>query len=475
MASSNAAKITRSSLWLMASYALAKGSRLITQIFLARLLSPEDFGLWGMVLVITTLSELFRDTAIASVLVQRGLEDKDLVNAVYSLGINVSIIMFLIQTGVGFLIAPFFNEPMVGPLTACTGLVFLVGAGAGSHTAVLTRQMQFRALAIADSSAGFARLVGAAVGAFLGAGVWSFAIAEVTRGVADASIKRRLSQYRFTYSLRPDPKVIQQVWRYISSLIGTNIAVYVNTNGDDLITGKVLGAKTLGYYTLAYQLAMVPTFALSQVNRINFSVLSQRDNQGKKLYVAQVLELYAILYALIYGLGFLISPWMIPFIYGSQWQAAVPLFQIILVFAYTRGFMSIFGTTLNSLNKPDVNAAINWILVPLSIPAFLVGIWLDGVQGLAIAVALVMGIGAAAWFWIATCHVAQWDLKTLMQPILLPSLSIGLILAVLQFMAMNLVLQILVMVVTYGAALSLFSMGEIPQKLLNLGRRTLKT
>ncbi|MEM6403565.1 MAG: oligosaccharide flippase family protein, partial [Cyanobacteria bacterium P01_D01_bin.116] len=61
-------KIATSSLWLTASFGFAKISQLISQIFLARLLSPEDFGIWGMVLIVTTLSALFKDAAIASVL-----------------------------------------------------------------------------------------------------------------------------------------------------------------------------------------------------------------------------------------------------------------------------------------------------------------------------------------------------------------------------------------------------------------------
>jgi O-antigen/teichoic acid export membrane protein len=56
---------------------LAKFSQLIAQIVLARLLSPKDFGVWAMVLIVTTLSALFRDASIAGVLVYRGLDDKD--------------------------------------------------------------------------------------------------------------------------------------------------------------------------------------------------------------------------------------------------------------------------------------------------------------------------------------------------------------------------------------------------------------
>ncbi|MGB7415942.1 MAG: oligosaccharide flippase family protein, partial [Thermosynechococcaceae cyanobacterium] len=229
----NASKIAKSSFFVTLSYVLAKLSQFISQIFLARLLSPADFGIWGMVLVFTTLSELFKDAAIAGVLVQRGLENKTLVNAVYSLGVNLSLLMFGVQILVGWPLAQIFDQPIVWPLTAVSGLVFVIGAGTGSHHAVLQRQMQFRELAIADGLSGLARLAGAVIAAALGAGVWSFAIAEIARAIVEAISKRRLSRYRFQYTFRPNATAFKDVRGYISSLIGINLAVYVNTNGDN--------------------------------------------------------------------------------------------------------------------------------------------------------------------------------------------------------------------------------------------------
>lgn len=474
------ATIAKNSLWLTISFLFSKSSQFIAQIFLARLLSPEDFGVWGMVQVITVLTSLFRDTATASVLVQRGLEDKKLVDAVYSLGISISVIMFFVQMLIGFPLARFFDVALVWPLTVCVAFVFLIGAGSGAHAAVLQRQMKFRALAVSDSIAGFARFASAVICASLGAGVWSFAIAEIVSTLVDSVLKRWLSHYRFTYRLIPDASAVQDVKGYISSLVGINLAVYLNTNGDNFLVGKLLGVRSLGFYSLAYQLAMLPTFALSQINRINFSVLSHLDNRERKSYLYRMLELYALSYALIYGIGFVIAPWIIPFMYGMEWAEIVILFQIILVFAYTRGFMAILGTTLNAMNYPQVNAAINWALVPLSIPTFAVGAWLGGVKGVAISVALVMGVGATVWFWIAICYVAKWNLRELIQPVLLPTVAMAIAISLtIATKAFNLApllqnfLEPLLLIVVYVVILSVASNGKIPRMLLDLVKRAM--
>jgi lipopolysaccharide exporter len=473
-AAPNARQIAKSSFFVTASYMVAKLSQFIAQIFLARLLSPEDFGIWGMVLIFTTLSELFQDVAVAGVLVHRGLEDKTLVNAVYSLGVNLSVIMFGVQAIAGFPLAKIFDQPIVWPLTAVTGLVFVIGAGTGSHHAVLQRRMQFGELAIAEGCSGLARLGGAVIAAFYGLGVWSFAIAEIARMMVDAILKRRLSQYHFQYSFRPDAAAVNNVRSYISSLIGINLAVYVNTNGDNFVVGKLLGAATLGYYNMAYQLAMLPLYALSRINNVNFSVLAQKDQQGQQRYIRKILELYALLAAPIYGLGFVVAPWLIPLCYGANWKPVVPLFQVVVLFAYSRGFMSILGTALNALDKPQVNAAINWVLVPLCIPAFWLSARWGGVMGVALTVAVLMGLGAALWFWVATAQAAGWRLLSLVQPVILPTLTIvAAIIAVIHLPFLQGWLQAIVLVISYGGILAIASWGRIPRLVIEVVRRSL--
>ena len=472
MAKTNAAKIAKSGFWLTGSFAVERAAQLIAQIILARLLSPEDFGIWAMVLLITRLSEQFKETATTSVLIYRGLDDRKLANAVYSLAIDISLAMFVLQVVAGFFVSRFFAQPLVWQLNACAALVFVIGAGSGSHGAVLQRQMRFKQLAIAETGAGVARFGTAIACAAMGLGVWSFAISEVAMITVASILRRSFSNYSFKYYLNPDARAVKEIRGYISRIIGVNLAVYANTNSDNLIIGKLVSTTALGFYNVAYQLAMLPTFALSRVNQINFSVLSQRDKDGKKAYLCKILEIYALIYALVYGLGFTVSPWLITSVYGQEWQPAVILFQIVLLFAYARGFMAILGTTLNALNKPGVNAAINWLLVPLSIPAFLVGAKFGGVQGVAIAAALVMGIGATIWFWVATSRASGWSIVTLIKPVIVPTAAMIITLSILSIIPFSASLQIflkpILLVIFYALGLWILSKGRLPFTMVDM-------
>jgi lipopolysaccharide exporter len=468
--------IARNSLWVTVSFGVSKVAQMGAQIVLARILGPQDFGVWAMVLVVTSLTNQFREAAISGVLIQKGFEDKVLTNTVYSLGINIAVMMFGVQILAGFALSQFVSLPLVFLLTAGVAVVFLIGAGSGCHGAFLMRQMLFRDLAICEASAGFARVGSTLIAAAFGCGVWSFVIGELGMTGVDAIMKRSLSQHRFTYRFKLDPTAISAVGGYIQGLLGINLAVYANTTGDNIVIGKLLGTQALGYYNMAYQLSMFPVFILSQVNRVNFSVLSQRNREQQQQYVGQSLELYALVAAPIFGLVYLVAPWLIPLLYGKSWVPAIPLLQIILSFAYARGFMGILGTALNALGHPGLNAMINWALVPLSIPAYFVGAKIAGSIGVAIAVALVMGIIATAWFWITTCRVADWPLYGLIQPIVLPTLAIASsIIATLQIpFANNLksFLQPLIMMIIYGTILSIGSGGRLPKSVFVFTQRS---
>ncbi len=475
MSRSKKSEIAKSSLWLTSSFVVAKISQLLGQLFLARLLSPEEFGIWGMVLLVITLSRLFKDQAIASVLIQRGVEDRVRVNAVYSLGITISLGMFVIQLIAGYPLSLFFNVPVLFPLTALTGLIFLIGAGAGTRGAILQCQMKFRAIAICTVGAGVARLVGAVSCAALGGGVWSFAVAEIFAEVVHTILKRALCPFPLSYKFFPDKEAVKDVRGFITSMVSINLAVYANTNIDNLIIGKLLGATSLGFYSVSYQLAMLPTFALSQINKINFSVLSKRDSQGRESYVRQMLELYAIGYSIIYGLGFVTAPWLIPSLYGSPWKDAVPLFQIVLIFAYARGFMSILGTALNAMDAAHINAFINWVLVPISVLAFYIGAVVGNVTGVAISSALVMGIGATIWFWITTCRTAEWNVLSMVKPVLVPTIStVGSIMLAMVLPTLEgwgVLIKPVIMVSMYILLLSVFSKGRIPVMIVQIFRQ----
>uniref|UniRef100_B8HQ76 Polysaccharide biosynthesis protein n=1 Tax=Cyanothece sp. (strain PCC 7425 / ATCC 29141) TaxID=395961 RepID=B8HQ76_CYAP4 len=460
---------------MIASYGFSRCLQLISQLVLARVLSPREFGIWAMVLVLSNLSQIVGEAFIGQVLVQRGLQDRKLVDTVYSLGVNISIGLFIFQALAGWPLSRFFGQDLVWPLTMAAGVVFLLNAGSGTHNAVLQRQMKFREMVIVTNTTGLVKLWGVCLPALWGAGIWSFVIGEIVGAAHYAFWVRFYSGYRFNYSPLPAWRYVREVYQYILGIMGINLGVYANTTVDNLVLGKLFGPQALGYYNVAYQLAMLPFYTLSRSNQVNFSVLSRQDKHEQEVYVQGALEINAILSALVNGLAFIVAPWLIPLAYGEAWRDAVGLFQILLLYAYARGFMAILGTFLNAVNKPGLNAAINWALVALSIPAYVIGAHLKGSLGVAIAVAVVMGLVGTVWFWFVVCRTAAWPLPDLVRPVLIPTLAIAVALpitiAVPLPVPLSIVLQPLILIVGYTLLLILFSGGQFPPTLVKLVNR----
>lgn len=134
--------------------------------------------------------------------------------------------------------------------------------------------------------------------------------------------------------------------------------------------------------------------------------------------------------------------------------------------------MAILGNALLSLDKAMTNAAINWALVPLAILSYLVGINLAGSQGVAIAVALVMGVGASIWFWFATCYAANWKVLYLIKPVLLPTvtitLSVLLILTIPYPDFIVIYIQPILLTLFYIGGISILSRNSILKKFIEI-------
>ncbi|MCM0589819.1 MAG: oligosaccharide flippase family protein [Gloeotrichia echinulata DVL01] len=471
MTVSNSKKIVKASLWITVSFGMGKVAQLIAQAILARLLSPEDFGIWAMVLVLSNFSLLFRDTTIAQVLVQRGLDDSKLVNIVYSIGVNVSIILFFIQVLAGFPLSYFFNKPILCPLTALSAFVFLIGAGAGSHTAILQRKMKFKELAICDMLANFSRVSSLVISSMLGWGFWSFAIGEIAMALVDSLLKRFFSQYEFKYLFHLEKSKVNEIKEFIFGVLGSKIAVQLNITGDNLIVGKLLGTQSLGYYSVAYQLATTPAFAFSQINnRVIFSAISQTSEGSKEPKIKKVIEYYAITAGLIYGLAFTLTPELITLVYGNTWKQSIPICQTILIYSYMAGFMSILGAYLLSINKSLDIARIDWFIVPFSLTSYVIGANIAGIQGVAIAVTSVMGFAASTWYLIAACRSSGANIKSFLNSAFIPTISIAIVMITIHIIPgihnANIYLKVLILLGAYIAMLTLVSKGRLPFSLI---------
>jgi O-antigen/teichoic acid export membrane protein len=374
--------------WSTTSQAGRQVMQLASTIVLARLLSPSDFGLVGMAMVVIGFLALFKDLGTAAAVVyQRSLSD-ELLSSIFWANVVFGVMAAAVLFSTAPFVAGFYDEARLTPILEVLSLTFLISGVSILQQALLERGLAFRALAKVET---FATASGAAVGiglALLGAGVWSL----VGQALSVAAITTVLLWVSSTWR----PKwvfrwvEVKAVGSYSLNLTGFNIFNYFSRNADYLLIGRFLGAQDLGYYTLAYRIMFYPLQNISAViGRVMFPVYSQIQDDDARfrrayLRVAGVIALIA--FPLMLGL-MVASETFIRAVLGSQW---VPV-AILLVILAPVGLVQSVGTTVGAIYqaKGRTDLMLRWGIFSgaLVLLAFMIGLrW--GIVGVAVAYAV---------------------------------------------------------------------------------------
>ncbi|MET3811369.1 PST family polysaccharide transporter [Arthrobacter sp. UYEF3] len=301
-------------------------------VVLARLLSPQDYGLLAMVTAIIGVAELFRDFGLSSAAVQAPtLSRKQRDNLFWinsCLGLVLSVAIFLGAP----LIADLYHQSELAPMTQVLAWMFLVNGVATQYRADLTRRLKFLRLAVADTVSPAAALAVAVAFALNGGGYWSLVAQQLTQFTVMLALVLVAARW-----LPGAPSVstpMDGMLKFGWHLVSTQLIGYVSKNSDSFIIGLRFGPSTLGLYNRAFQLLMTP---LNQVRApsttVALPVLSRlRDEQARYSRFVERGQL-ALGYTLVTGLGLVAgaaSPVTTVFL-GDKWASLAPVLSLLAV------------------------------------------------------------------------------------------------------------------------------------------------
>lgn len=332
-------------IWSFGSQGGKQVSQFIITAVLARLLSPKDFGLLGMATVFTGFVTLFAELGVSGALIQKQNVDDNHLSSAFWLNIVVGIILTLIFIALAPLIAGFYNKPELKPILIVLSFNFVLSSFTVIQQTILTKDMDFRALAVRDVTA---VIISGIVGIYLaynGHGVWSLVYQLLTFTFVNGFLLWILSKWRpkFIFSIT----AIKDIFHFSANMTGFNILGYFSGNIDYLLIGRFLGSESLGYYTLAYKLMMVPLRNVTAViSKVMFPVFSQIQNDLEKVcktYLKMIKAIAFITVPAMFGL-FVIAPEFINIIYGPKWS---PVIGLVKIFCFCGIAQSIGGTVVN--------------------------------------------------------------------------------------------------------------------------------
>jgi len=380
-----AGRTARGGVITLTSYGLKFVITLAATIVMARLLTPRDYGLIAMVVVVTNYLTMFKDMGLSLATVQRPEISFDQISTLFWVNVALSVILTLLTILIAPGLAYFYGEPRLVLVTIATAIGFLLGGLSVQHEALLKRQMRFMDLAAIST---VALLVGYTVGIVLawnGAGYWALVASQLSLIGTNTAGTWILSRW-----IPGRPRRYAGVRPMLA--FGRNVTGYATINVlaknfDVLMLGRYWGPQNLGLCNKAYMLLSIPVDQTNEpFNSVAIPALSRLVDSPERYRDAylRILEKVALLTMPVVALMIATSDWLVYLVLGPQWTASSRLLVIL-------GIAGLFQPIISSINwllitQGRTHHMFHWALIsaPITVVAVIAGLpW--GPLGVAIS------------------------------------------------------------------------------------------
>ena len=369
-----AERAAKAVVWSYASWIGSKTLTLIVTAILARLLTPEDFGVVGFATVVVAYLIVIQDLGFGAALIQRRDDIDDAADTVFTLGLLTGSALALITIVGAPTVAAWFGEPRVTPMLRVLALGFVIGAAGNTHVTLLRRHLRFHLRAVPEVGGTAVRGVVAVVCALAGLGPWALIIGHLA-GVGTSTILAWVVE-PWRPRLRLVRSLVRPLGRFGMPLLGANAVHALVANLDYLIVGKVLGGSALGIYTLAYRLPELLLLGVVAVlNRALFPALAEVQNRPEDLRKGFLATMRYVPMAVVpIGIGLMITAEPIIMVtLGEQWIDAVPVMRVLAAYALASSLMVADGDVYKATGRSGLLARFAALKLALLVPALLIG------------------------------------------------------------------------------------------------------
>lgn len=332
MSSPRRSSVTRGAIWSAVDRCGVVLLQFIINLVLARMLSPDDFGLVGMILIFVAVSQTLIDGGFAAALIQKRDASARDYSTIFYWNILFSVALYGVIYIAASAVAGFFAIPALRGLLRVLGVVIIINSFAIVQRTVLRKELNFKTIAIVDIlSYGIA----AAVAAFMasrGYGVWSLVGMHLTIGLLSALLFWLMSRWRPTMEFSFSS--FRGLFSYGGYLLVASMMQDICTHIQGVVIGRRFSAAETGLYAQAKKMDEVASLTLpALLCQVLFPVYSslQDDLSTLRRMLAENVRMVAFLIFPLMTLLMIVAKPLFLFLYGSQWVEAVPYFQILCV------------------------------------------------------------------------------------------------------------------------------------------------
>jgi len=374
---------------------------LVSIVIFARLLSPDDFGTFAILMIFIGFLGIFSDMGTTAALIHIQKPSNLLLSSVFYFNLFIGIILTVAMILLSSPIATFFNNPQIIDMLQIISLNFIIVSFGVVQKALLQKRIDFKHLSLIQSVAMFIGIFIGISSALFGLGVYSLIIQTLVSSIIATVMIWFYAEWRpeWNFSLNE----IKKIWKYTSNLSVFEFINYFSMNADNFLIGKFLTSSALGVYSIAYKIMLYPLQNISRIlMRVLFPAFStlQNDNQKfKKVYLRVIFFISLVSFPLMAGL-IATSNVLVDVLFGDKWEGLAILLIILAPSGMMRSVFTTVGSIYMAKGNTDTQLKLGTVNAILTVIGFIVGLnW--GVNGVAFSYLIVNLIMMYPIFYIS--------------------------------------------------------------------------
>jgi teichuronic acid exporter len=368
-------KIFSGAFWSLVERISTQAVQAALGIVLARLLTPNDYGLIGLLLVFIVISQVFIDSGFTKALVQKKSRTAEDISTVFFFNIAISIVCYVVLWFCSPLVAVFYEIPKLESLLRVLALSLIINALFTVRSTIVTIALDFKLLAKINL---IATIISGGIAiylAYIGFGVWALVYQTLIKSMTSAILFWSFTKW--TPSFKFSTSSFKEMFSFGSNLlIGSLLNTAVN-NISSLIIGKLINAKQLGYYTQGVQyVGIVDKTINTVINKVLLPTLSSIQDQQSLLvkYTKNILKTSSILVTPLFFILFVLAEPFVNVLLGSKWMPAAPIIQLFALARLITVFSGINVNLLYVLGRSDLALKQQYVKMAIRVVLILIGV-----------------------------------------------------------------------------------------------------
>lgn len=452
--------------WSAADALLGQGVTFIVGLVLARLLSPDEYGLIGICLIFTTVLNGIVDSGFSNALIRKkDVTDEDY-NTMFTTNMAISIVLYVLLFVSAPFVSDFFHRVELTALVRVTGLILFFNALSITQVTILTKNIDFKTKTKASLvSAIISGVIGIAM-AFMGFGVWSLVAQQLSKQLLYTLCLWVLSKWWPKFTFYKDS--FKYMWGFGWKLLASGILNNVWNQLYQVVIGRCYTSSTLGHYTRANEYASIFSSNLTLiVQRVSYPVLAEIQDDKERMVQGyrKVIKITMFVTAVcMISLGAVSEP-LIYTLIGTKWQEAATYLPLICISMSLYPLHAINLNILQVLGRSDIFLYLEILKKIVGIVPIVIGIFC-GIYYMLLTSILtgVISLYLNTWYTGKTLNYSFWKQLRDIAPSYFTALVIALAVYFLKYLSLPyyvvLMLQIIVGLVACITISEIFKFDE---------------